>query len=290
MKQLKNSGKESICFGEAWETEEKKITVLDSEWARREGKEPSPDLKALYISLILTVINSLKDQEQKGERLQEKQRNASPWGTQVCFCKTRLCPQSHPCPRKYPLVTVTHLFFISTCPAHGSYHLKRKSDTWPWIKNTHVNTWKSNIWPDWDAWCAPIIFDIRASVLGDKSKWRWMLTNVAYVCPWASHMGHRYLRVLEWDSDPQLGMKDSPRGAAWAGLGLVCCMELTSSRSASWIIISDIAKPTCWGDAKPIRLKGIKERLEQRKRAKMMWCNCKKHEVVSRWVFLPLSG
>lgn len=36
--------------------------------------------------------------------------------------------------------------------------------------NTHVNTWKSNIWPHWDAWCAPIyFFFVRVSVLGDKS-------------------------------------------------------------------------------------------------------------------------
>lgn len=74
------------------------------------------------------------------------------------------------------------------------------------------------------------------------------------------------------------------------GLGLICCMDLTSSHSAPWVIISDISKPICWGDEKPIWLNGIKKRLEQRKRAKMMWCNYKKHQVVSRWVFLPLSG
>lgn len=33
---------------------------------RREGKEPSPGLKALYISLILTAINSLKDKGAEG--------------------------------------------------------------------------------------------------------------------------------------------------------------------------------------------------------------------------------
>lgn len=202
----------------------------------------------------------------------------------------KLCPKSHPCPGKYPLVTVAHLCFMSACPGHGSYHLRRKSATRSWSSTLMSVLGSLTFGQPGMPGVHLFIFVLRASVPGDKSRWTWMLTNLAYVCPWASHLGHPSLRVLEWDSDLQLGMKDNPRAAAWAGLGLICCTELTSPCSASWIIISDIAKPISWGDAKPIWLNAIKKRLEQRERTKTMWCNCKKHKVVSGWVFLPLSG
>lgn len=164
--------------------------------------------------------------------------------------------------------------------------------------NTRVNTWRSNVWPDWDAWCALTSFCYKGSA------WRYIYiyrecleikadegacSHARLICA----LEHPMWDTLIWESwsgtvTHSQGWRTVP---GWQhGLGLICCMDLTSSHSAPWVIISDISKPICWGDEKPIWLNGIKKRLEQRKRAKMMWCNCKKHQVVSRWVFLPLSG
>lgn len=70
-------------------------------------------------------------------------------------------------------------------------------------------------------------------------------------------------------------MKSEGGSMGWAG---PCMLHGTNLISLCFIIISDIAKPICWGDANPIWLNGIKKRLEQRERAKMMWCNCKKNQ------------
>lgn len=194
----------------------------------------------------------------------------------------RLCPKSHPCSGKHLLVAVTQLCTISASPAHGGYPLKSKSAARLWSSTFHVNIWRSNIWPDGDAWCASIYFCYKGFSAGDKSRWTWMLSALAYVQPWASHLGHPYLRALEWDNDLQLGMKDNPRAAARAGTGFICSTEVTHLwPSASWIIISDIAKPIWWW-IKWEKEKEKKKRLEQRERAKMVGSNCVNHKVVSR--------
>lgn len=142
-----------------------------SEKRGKGAKSDHPDLKALYISVILTAINALKDEGAEGrERLQQKRCDASPWRTQVCFCEMRLCPKSHPCPGKHLLVAVTQLCIISACPAHGGYPLKNKSAARLWSSTFRVNIWRSNIWPDRAAWCAPIYFCYKGFSAGDKSR------------------------------------------------------------------------------------------------------------------------
>lgn len=173
--------------------------------------------------IYLTYFNSNQFFEgRKGRRENDSNRNnAMLLSGEHRFASARWGCASNPTPNpgKYPLVTVTHLCFVSASPGHDSYHLKSKSATWSWSSTLLSVLGSLTFGQTGMPGMYLLIFVIRASVLGDKSRWRWMLTNLAYVCPWASQVGHPYLTVLEWDSDPQLGMRDSPRVAAWAGLG-----------------------------------------------------------------------
>lgn len=129
-----------------------------SEKRGKGAKSNHPDLKALYISVILIAINSLKDDGAEGRETATEMMRCFSRRTQVCFCETRLYPKPHPCPEKYPLAPLSPLCIVPACPVCGGYPLKSKSAARLWISTFCASIWRSNIWPDRAAWCAPIYF------------------------------------------------------------------------------------------------------------------------------------
>lgn len=125
---------------------------------RREGKEPSPDLKALYISLILTVINSLKDEGAEGRETATETMQCFSLEHTGLLLQDEAVPQIPSLPWEIPLGdSDPSLFHVSMS---WTWQLPFEDEICHSIMelNTRVSTWKSHIWPAWDAWCAPIYF------------------------------------------------------------------------------------------------------------------------------------